>query len=365
MVNFTYEYEIDGNGKYQSTVVYEIIHALMSTLVKTNNEKCNLKLNIYVGPYSSVLDKVLIKSFDSEYFNEFTKYLYFTEMLEPYLNNESKDNRFAYTNVLLDLNRKLNDNILKFDSKSIDNQIINQECVSVKPKITVTRTPLPTIQNIGQVLEDNFDLELETLKNKIEKAKENKSFLNNTIKEVKKNIEEDTLKLSDYRCEFNRKEQLKKYNENKSKSDEQIFDYNRNNIYKKIYEDFFINKIIQSFSEVPIMFMTIFPIFLYLEGKNMKGEDINDNLLYSEDAFYLYQTLFNAITNEKFIFPEDEDEVNFINEFLEMYPSDLPIVTNEDIHNTFEEHKIFTSDETGYESCSDEERDDYIAMAQK
>lgn len=208
----------------------------------------------------------------------------------------------------------------------------------------------------GSECESGMNLEnLEELEKQIELMEKMKDVANSIINNNEKIIEEDKENLSKYHClvveqEFNEKKEREKLEEEYNK-----FISERDYTYGKIYEKFFVKKQIKDWDCVPPFFMLKFPIFVYLNGKDLNGENVRESILYTKDDFRMYKLMYDALVNPDFEMPDDEDDSKIIIDFLDSYPP-IPIMSEYDIMLELNKYdnknaKIFEEDETSMCSC--------------
>jgi len=140
----------------------------------------------------------------------------------------------------------------------------------------------------------------------------------------------------------------------KEEEDRNIFISEKEYTYPKIYNHFFIKKIIKSWDLIPPLFMIKFVIFLYLDGKNDQGEDVRPKILNTDDEFRIYRLLFNSITDNEFEMPDNDEDTKIVCEFMETMPP-VPIIAPDDIMKSLNESddELFGEDETSM--CSGED----------
>jgi hypothetical protein len=192
---------------------------------------------------------------------------------------------------------------------------------------------------------------------KIQKLEETKKLLDVTVDTVKKNLDEEDLNLSKFSCIVNQKKYKLKMDEDREQEGKNIFISEKEYTYPKIYNHFFIKKIIKSWDSVPPLFMIKFPIFVFLDGKNTSGENVRDKILNTPDEYRLYHLLYDSITNDDFEMPENADDEKLVCEFMETFPP-IPILTSNDIMNSLNDSddELFNEEETS--QCSGDDKQD-------
>ena len=120
---------------------------------------------------------------------------------------------------------------------------------------------------------------------------------------------------------------------------------------------------------MPPLFSIKFAVYLYLDGKDINGEDIREKLLCQSDKreeLRLFKLLYGSLTNDDFEIPDDEDDRKLVEDFLETLPP-IQLVSAEDImdalNQTDEKHsEMFREQETMQESADEKENDDFDAF---
>jgi hypothetical protein len=256
-----------------------------------------------------------------------------------------------------------------FDINEIKNEIDNTfttitqftNKINTKPTIEKVYYPeeIDIIKESDEDSDDDITLNSEfDIDNDIKKLEETKKELDNTVKKSKTELQQEDENLAKFSCIVNQKNYELKREKEKDEEYKNIFTSDKEYTYPKIYNHFFIKKIIKSWDSIPPLFMIKFVIFLYMDGKNDQGEDVRPRILNTDDEFRIYKLLFNSITDDEFEMPDDDTEdAKLVCEFMETMPP-VPIVTPDDIMNSLNESddELFGQDDTSI--CSGEDKTD-------
>lgn len=203
--------------------------------------------------------------------------------------------------------------------------------------------------------------EYEKIHNEIYQLEQMKQTLDNMCNGVDEEMKSEKENLSKYHCLVNEQEMLLKREKDRLEQDYNIFVSEKEYTYGLIYNKFFIKKQIKGWDCVPALFMVKFPIYLYLDGKDVNGNDVRQRILDTKDDFRLFRLLYEALTCDDFEMPENEEDKQIIADFLETCPP-VPIITEADImcdlNKNTKNRRIFEADETSQCSGSENEEED-------
>ena len=149
-----------------------------------------------------------------------------------------------------------------------------------------------------------------------------------------------------------------------------VFQSDRDYTYKKLHKQMFLiddkedengNKPTRlEWKDLPDFFSMKYIIFLYLDGKNFKGEQIQDSLLNTDNDFQLYNVLYKSLTDsDDFEIPEENTQLEIFEKFLDFIqncpiPLIDPIVLTNELNNTMTNNReLFAETETEPESPSE------------
>ena len=263
--------------------------------------------------------------------------------------SDSTESEISFDEINLSTKQCKNDNFFSktFNTKKIKSQYEND---------------LDTNSDCDSDLDSDTDSdpEITELKNEIRKMEQLKTETSDIVKTLETSLKDEKENLSKYNCVVNEEAFKLRKERDRIERDYNIFVSEKEHTYGIIYNKFFIKKEIRDWDCVSPLFMIKFPIYLYLDGKNTKGEKVRDRILDTADDFRLYRLLYDSITDPDFEMPEDDNELNMVVDFIETFPQSIPIVTEADImerlNNADVKHKrIFEEDETSQNSGSDNE----------
>jgi len=201
------------------------------------------------------------------------------------------------------------------------------------------------------------DSELNMIEDEINNLEIVKQNINNKVDELKTSISDEKQNLSNYLCVANANEYDLKMEKERKREEYNIFVSEKEFTYPRIYNLFFVKKVIKTWDCVPPLFMVKFPVYLYLDGKNTKGETVRDRILGTDEEFDMYKILYDSITDDEFELPEDERIAKIVEDFVETLPP-IQIVTARDLLESLndENDPLFEEDETS--QCSGDDKDD-------
>lgn len=287
----------------------------------------------------------------------------------------------------------VNSNLLSKLESCINNSkpehVVEQSQPLQKPTFVLTKIPEQSdkieIQKSDKTetnqLETNIsDMPKEDYVVDVELTQDEKNMLANMSNdEIEKamsklaNIKSDIDKELLYDEEVAESRRIRKEKENKRKCEEKlsVFESDKSYTYKKIYADMFINTnkngdhYIQSFEQIPELFIVKYVIFLYMDGRNTDGELVRDRLLDTPNEYELYEMLYNVLTNENYVVPDDDKLQSIAENFINTLPP-IQIVTEEQIMKALNDPNdpIFNEDETSQCSVDDEYGDTKISAYQ-
>jgi len=218
------------------------------------------------------------------------------------------------------------------------------------------------IKNIDVAIDGEYcDGATDVDQNEIKKIKELKKSVDETIKDLKKTTESEESNLSRFACVVRDAEQQIKNEGEKDKRDYDIFVSEKEYTYRKIYHHFFVKKIIKDWCDIPILFMTKFVVYLYLDGFDNNGQQVRQKILGTDDEFRLFKLLYDSITDDEFEMPEDQKDIDLVNDFVNNIPP-IILVSAEEIMSTLnnddnETSELFKNDGTDQCSASEDEDD--------
>jgi hypothetical protein len=349
---------------YSSSNFYEVLHEFLSDVItnSTNgNKHVNPRIEIYLSnPTNSKKYPMLI------------------------------DSLFIDRNLILkSMNRKVSYNLkesccvhdlcvfYKNDIYYMDylyEVSINSLMVTKKTQpITKTEKTEETFVNISDIIGDIHKLsesvtnnnptiekvlfpeeELLLLQKEIEKIESYKETLGSTIDDLTKTIDEEQQNLSKYACLVRDQETELRQEENKDKEEYNIFISGKEYTYQKIFNHFFVRKIIKSWDDLPALFVAKFPIYLYLDGRNVEGVPHHSRILDTDDEFRMFKMLYSSITDDEFVMPDDERDAEIVSNFINTLPP-IQIITADDVMYALNDPDDELFEQDGTSQCSEDE----------
>jgi hypothetical protein len=284
-------------------------------------------------------------------------------------NNETQQKNITPINNVKKNDKSENKDLIKNIADTINETIAKKSVIHIDP--TILSVPFKDKnENKKQNDEDNDDLpdfEIEKIRRDIEKLEKTKEIMENAIENFKEELDEEEKNLTKYEENLNDEmKQIKKKEENINKN-LSVFISEKEYTYKKIY-----NIMMESggvnFEEIPDLFISKFPIFLFMDGKDCEGNNVRERLLDTENEYHIYNLLYNAITDENFEIPENENDSERICEFINFLPNGYQAITPDDImkYNNKKSdnlaHVMFKEDETEAEDCEELEKNEMYNM---
>jgi hypothetical protein len=104
--------------------------------------------------------------------------------------------------------------------------------------------------------------------------------------------------------------------------------------YNKILENVLDHVKTINLNNLPQLFASKFPIYLWMDGKDLNGNQVRKSILYNGNAYNIYDMIYNSLYNEDYEFPDDDEMLEIINDFNNFLPDDYNSHTVEEImHN--------------------------------
>lgn len=201
----------------------------------------------------------------------------------------------------------------------------------------------------------------ELLKN-IHKLEQASSLIKETINEGNEELHNEKDNLANFICRVNEENRAKKYEEEKKQQAKNVFLSEKEHTYPLIYNDFYVRKKFDGFANLPPLFIAKFPVFLFLDGKDLNGNDVREKLLGRDDECELYDLLLNSITDDEFDLPENDEYLAILKEFNNQLP-EFDFVSCEDIMqglNDADDNPLFNQSECSGDDVSDSD-EEYVA----
>jgi hypothetical protein len=120
--------------------------------------------------------------------------------------------------------------------------------------------------------------------------------------------------------------------------------------YEKILESTLEhNNGIIDLNNLPVLFASKFPIYLWMNGKDLQGNQINKNMLRTNNSHDVFNMLYRSLYDDDYELPDDDEKLQIINDFNNFLPSDFNSETVDEImhkmntksEKTNEEYEVF------------------------
>jgi hypothetical protein len=289
---------------------------------------------------------------------------------------KKEENKMPFVDRLAELELKLTSqsklNVNKKDDSSVssyenNNNISSKPTIEKIPSLEInkrynfdgssssssssscTDSELTSLDEFNEFCNENLEIyEMEKTKEKIK----------DIIKNVGSTVEKEDFDLAIYAGEIDQERILKQKEKEKLEDKMNQFRSQKNFTYKKIYEDFFTNKKIPSWEDIPSLFSANFAIFLYLDGKDNNGNNVRDRILDTEDEYRIYNLLLQALTDDTFEIPEEDEFI--ITDFLYTLPP-INLLSSDKIMKSYNdpENELFENDVTSLNSADGDDHGNY------
>jgi hypothetical protein len=370
-------------------------------LIKTNKLK-NISLNVYLDTHESLFPiivdtlviyddwKVVSRKKIEFNLNIIAEFYSFLNLFNDIIDNEN-ENKYVIQNIcellqnssnmVISQNvKKLNKEIpesKKSENKSIVSESINliknintkiNETIAAETYIDKCDYENERIENdkkenntkMDNICDENPDLDIEKIRKTIVNLEKTKEIVENAIQDFESELNNDNDKLSEYTTILNEEEKKEKKIDEKIEKELSIYISEKEYTYKKIYNAMKkLGKI--DFNKIPPLFMTKFPIFLFMDGKDCKGNNVRERLLDTDDEFKIYTLLYKTLTEENIDETNTDYEDDIICEFINFLPNGFQAFTAEEIMENENKksddpnHIIFKEKETEAEEIKGEE----------
>jgi hypothetical protein len=177
---------------------------------------------------------------------------------------------------------------------------------------------------------ENADLDPEEILKQIQKLESASKLIKETVQENKDVLHDEKDNLANFMCRVNEENRAKRYEDEKAQQRKNIFISEKEHTYPLIYADFFVKRKFDGFGDIPPLFIAKFPVFLFMDGKDHDGNDARPRLLGRPDEHEIYELLLNALTDDEFELPDNEEYINLVKEFNQQLPQ-LDFVSQDDI----------------------------------
>jgi hypothetical protein len=125
-----------------------------------------------------------------------------------------------------------------------------------------------------------------------------------------------------------------------------------------------------SFDKIPALFISKFPVYLFMDGKDCYGNNVRERLLDTEDEYIIFTILHESLIDENFnaleIDDVDNNYINMISNFINFLPNRYQVITEKEIMNYYNEKDdnsnavIFRETETEKQECDEKISNNYM-----
>jgi hypothetical protein len=215
--------------------------------------------------------------------------------------------------------------------------------------------------------EEYPEYEIEKLRSNIEKMEKAKQMTEEAIGTFETELNNEETNLTKYIENYNEENKMQKREDEKINRDISVFTSEKEYTYKKIYNTMKISGGI-SFKKIPPLFISKFPVFLFMDGKDCEGNDVRKRLLDTDDEYRIFNLLHNSLTDENFDEFEDNNDAELVYQFMDFLPngyqaiSPIEIMEHENKKNDNVLNVMFKEKETDQEECTNNESNDAYSM---
>lgn len=257
------------------------------------------------------------------------------------INNDKKNNQ-------IDENEK----IIKIISSKIDQ--------TISKKTFLDKEQSNNNENLNLEIPD---CEIEKIRKTVEKLEKTKDTMEKAITNFENELEDEKENLNKYTSKFNEDSKKKKIEDEKLNNEITVYKSERDYTYKKIYAAM-MNSDGVDFNKIPPLFISKFPVFLFMDGKDCEGETVRETLFETDNDndYYIYKLLYSIITEELSLDDvEDEKDEELICKFINFLPDGYQSVTPDEVmkilnnNSDDEKHIMFREDETEAEEVKEME----------
>lgn len=200
----------------------------------------------------------------------------------------------------------------------------------------------------------NDDIVCENIR-QLEKADE---LLMKHIEEEYKTLEDEKNTLVNYSCDVRYNDNLKKITDERQNQIKNVYLSEKDYTYPMIYKQFEKNDF--DWTVIPPLFISKFPVYLFMDGKDHYGKDVRDKLYNIENEFTIFELLLDAITDDDFNMPDNKDHIKIVKSFLDNLPP-IDVITPAEIMitlNAKSDNPIFLEAECDKNDQEDNYEDD-------
>lgn len=211
------------------------------------------------------------------------------------------------------------------------------------------------------------DEELMIIQDELKQMKEIKKQTKSIINSTKKVLDDEKINVSKYSCLVKHDEYLLKREREKLMDEYNKFISEKDFTYGEIFNKFFVKKLIKDFNCVHPFFMLKFPIYLFLDGRDVTGKRVREKILDTKDDFRLFRLIYNSLTDDNFELPEDEEDLKILEEYHNFCP-DKNLYSEKEMMDRLNQYdckhkEIFDEDETSRHSEDPNDDDEVLPLS--
>ena len=213
--------------------------------------------------------------------------------------------------------------------KKISDKIESNTTSLICPKDSQYNTPSIEVKKIRNVdLKDD-----DGVKKRIDDLELAKQIADSAINKFSSEVELEKDKLNEHINQLNVERINSKKEEEAINRKISIFLADKESTYKMV-----LNAIMSDtklgdeidLNKVPPLFLSKFPVFLFMDGKDLFGNTVRDGLLDTENEYHIFTLLHNSLSNE-FETPEDDEDIQLVSDFMDFLPAAFQPKTDEEI----------------------------------
>ena len=217
--------------------------------------------------------------------------------------------------------------ILKKISNKIESNTTSLICTECDPSIEIKKIRTVDLK------EEGGEVNNDKLKKEIDDLEFAKHIADGAINKFSNEVESEKNKLNEYINQLN-VEKVNAVKEEESMNRKiSIFLADKQSTYKMV-----LNAVINdtkfgdeiNLNKVPPLFLSKFPVFLFMDGKDLFGNTVRNGLLDTENEYHIFTLLHDSLSNE-FEMPEDDEDVQLISDFMDFLPAAFQPKTCEEI----------------------------------
>jgi hypothetical protein len=244
-------------------------------------------------------------------------------------------------------------------------------CQNILKKINSnSHSELPDVSESESETNSECEPEIKIEKIMIDKLEKIKNMTDNAIEDMNFEIISEEKNLSKFIENTNDYMKNEKKEEEDLKKKISIYTSEKEHTYKKILDAMMKNGGV-NFDKIPSLFISKFPVYLFMDGKDCYGNDTREKLFGRDDEYLLFEILYESLTSEDFNSFENEnysDYLHIISEFINYLPNDYQAITEKQIMDYYNEKDcennpnlmIFKETETEKQECSDKTTNNYL-----